>query len=459
MELPAVNSRAHTAPGPKGDWLLGHIRPFRRDALGLLLNAAREFGDVVRFRLGPHVVHLVNHPEHIERVLVTHQQNYERSARSAQKISAICGESLLTSHGETWRRQRRLMQPAFHQQRIAQFAALMADAATATADRWNHFARRGEAFDLAAEMSRLTFIIVARVLFGAEVKEDAATVERALPVLLGHTYRRLETLLDLPTSLPLPANLRFRQALAEVDEVVHRIIAERRQSDGQRHDLLSMLLSACDAETGQPLSDAELRNQTIALLLAGHETTANALAWTFYLVSQSSEIEEQLHAELVANLKGYAPTLEDVSRLRLLSQAFDESLRLYPPIWALERRVLADDSIASFRIPAGSTVVISPYVLHRHPGFWSDPERFDPTRFTEAASTGHFPNAYLPFGAGPHQCIGNNFALLEARIILATLLQRFRVGLVPGQPVEPKPGITLRPRHGIVMTVAQVSEG
>lgn len=453
-----MNPPALIAPGPRGDWLLGNVREFRRDALGLLAKSAREFGDVVRFRLGHHVVHLVNHPDHIEHVLLKNHQNYERSARSAEKIRGVCGESLLTSSGEAWRKQRRLMQPAFHQGRIAGFAAIMAESTTSVLDRWADFARSGRAFDLASEMSRLTFIITAKALLNADASADAEIAERALPVVLEHTYHRLEKLFDPPASLPLPANRRFRKALEALDQVVFRIIAERRQRSGGPDDLLSMLLDARDEETGQSMTDDQLRNESIALLLAGHETTANALSWMFYLISQAPSIEADLCAELSAVLGGRAPMLEDIPRLKLTTMVVNESLRLYPSIWALERRVLADDVIGGFHIPAGSTIVISPFVLHRHPAFWEEPEIFRPARFTDTTDASRLSRAYLPFGAGAHQCIGSGFAMMEARIILSMAAQRYRLRLLPGHPVEPKPGITLRPRYGLMMTAQRASK-
>ena len=437
-----MKRQAPIAPGPPGSKVLGNLQEFRRDVLGLLTNSAREFGDVVRFRLGPHVVHLLNHPDHIEHVLQKNPQNYDRGTRSASKIRAVCGESLLTTDGEFWRQQRRLIQPAFHHQRIAGFASVMADETASMLERWQPFAASGTPLNVASEMSRLAYSIVGKTLFSADVTTDAEEVERALAVVLEHTYHRLETLLDLPVSFPLPANRLFQTALRAIDKVVYRIIAERRQQPGEHADLLSMLLPARD-DTGEAMSDSQLRNEVIALLLAGFETTANALSWTFYLLSQNPETERQLRAE--------AATVEDISKLKYTTMVFHEALRLYPPIWILERRVVTEEAIGGYRIPAGSTVVVSPFVLHRHPAFWGSPERFDPLRFADASIASRPPGAFLPFGAGPHQCIGNNFAMMEARIILSMVLKKFSLQTVPGHPVEPKPGITLRPRHGLMM--------
>ena len=445
------------APGPSGSRILGNLRAFRRDVLRLLLESARQFGDVVRFRLGPEIVHLVNHPGHIEHVLQKNQQNYDKRTRSAAKLRGICGESLLTSDGDTWRRQRRLIQPAFHYQRIANFAATMVETTVEMLERWEKLAQEAEPFDLASEMSRVTYTIVGRTLFGADVSANAKEVEGALEVVLEHTYHRLEKLLDLPLNFPSPANRRFQHALGAIDQVVYGIISERRKTGGRKEDLLSMLLEARDEETGQGMSDEQLRNETITLLLAGHETTANALSWTFYLLSQFPEVEDQLRTEVASVLDGRTPVLEELPRLNYTTMVINESLRLYPPIWIYERHAVADDVIEGYHIPAGSTVVISPFVLHRHPVFWERPEIFDPTRFADEALLNRSGPAYLPFGAGPHLCIGNNFAMMEARIILAMVAQRYRIRLRPGHPVEPKPGITLRPRHGLLMTAQKLN--
>lgn len=373
-------------------------------------------------------------------------------------MRAICGESLLTSNGDVWRRQRRLIQPAFHHQHIANFAATMVETTAVMLERWEKFARRAETFDVASEMSRLTYTIVGRTLFGADVSADADEVERALGVVLEHTYHRLEKLLDMPLNFPSPANRRFQHALGAIDRVVYRIIVERRRARSAQEDLLSMLLAARDEETGQGMSDEQLRNETITLILAGHETTANALSWTFYLLSQFPEVEERWRAEVRSVLEGRAPAWEDLPQLKYTTMVINESLRLYPPIWIYERHAVGDDVIDGYHIPAGSTVVISPFVLHRHPAFWERPETFDPTRFADETTVNRSRPAYLPFGAGPHLCIGNNFAMMEARIILAMVAQCYRLRLRPGHPVEPKPGITLRPRHGLLMTAQKIND-
>lgn len=445
------------APGPRGTVLLGNLREFRRDVLGLLESSARDYGDVVRFRLGPQVIHLINSPEYVEHVLQSNQKNYERAnTRSVNNMRMITGDSLLTLSGEEWRAQRRMIQPVFHHQHLRGFRDCMVEETGKMLERWRELAAGGREIELCSEMSRLTYSIVGRTLFGADISADAETVERSMAVVLEHIYHRLEHVLNLPAIFPTPANRRFREALDGLDDVVYRMIAQRKERSREGADLLSLMMRARDPETGEGLSDVELRNETITLLLAGHETTANALSWTFHHLSRHPEMESRLRNEVSDVLAERLPQTEDLSRLLYTSAVLNESMRLSPPIWAAERHVINDDEIGGYHIPAGSTVVVSAYVLHRHQAYWSDPEAFQPERFLQNGEI-HYPKgAFLPFGAGAHQCIGSHFAMMEARIILSMILQKFRLQPVEGHPVEPNPGITLRPRDGLRMHVCAV---
>lgn len=434
------------APGPPGHFLLGNLREFRRDVLGLISHSTAKYGDIVRVRLGPQVVHLVNHPDLIEQVLQKRAANYDKNTRSSASIKSVTGDSLLTCNGEFWKRQRRMDQPAFHHRQIASFADQMTTATRSMLDQWQ---AGPETLDIASEMAHLTYSIVGQTLFSFNTGEDAAIVEKAMRVILPHVFNRLGNIVNLPNWFPSPANSRFKRSLAEVDRVVYRIIDQHRQAqrNGQLdHDLLTMLMNARDGTSGAGLDDSQLRNETITFLLAGHETTANALTWIFYLISQHPEVEQQLHQEISTVLAGRPPTLEDVPKLAYTKAVIQESMRLYPPIWIIERRVIADDVISGFTLPAGSAVVVCPYALHRHPTFWADPEKFDPSRFQNGT-----PEAYIPFGAGPRFCIGNEFAMLEAHLITAMVMQSFRLTLVADHPVEPQPDITLRSKHGMRM--------
>jgi len=444
-------ARQRIAPGPRGHWLLGNLGEFRRDVLGLMTESARTHGDVVRFRLGPQVIHLLNHPDHVVHVLQKNAGNFDKRTRSASFIRSVTGDSLLTANGEAWQRQRRLLQPAFHHAHIAGFARQMTAATAAMLSDWRPRAANGEVLDVASEMMRLTYTIVGRTLFSAEVGGDAGTIERAMEVILPHTFGRLGRVVNWPDWVPTPGNRTFRKALRAIDGVVYRIIEQHRAAQsagGPDGDLLSMLLRIRDPETGAGFDDTQLRNETITFLLAGHETTANALTWTFHLLSRHPGVEARLREELDDVLGGRVPTPEDVPRLAFTKRVIREAMRLYPPIWIIERRVVDDDTVGGFHLPAGSAVVVAPYALHRHPGFWDAPDAFDPARFE-----GPVPAAYIPFGAGPRFCIGSEFAMLEAQLIVAMVLQSYRLRPVPGHVVEPLPGITLRARHGLRMTL------
>jgi cytochrome P450 len=442
-----------TAPGPRGRWLLGNLLEFRRDVLRLMIDGQRSFGDVVCFRLGPMVLHLVSHPDHIRHVLLTRHDNYNKDTRSSAKIRSITGEGLLTSSGPFWLRQRRLMQAAFSPARLACFAEVMAQATAEMLGRWRKRTEDGQPLDIASEMQALTFTIVGKALFGADLGGEAEVVERSSSVILEHSYHRLEKLIEWPGWVPTPRNRRFRRAMIALDRIVHRLITERRHSSTASSDLLSLLLRACEEETSGQMTDEQLRNETLTLLLAGHETTANALTWTWYLLSKHPAVRRRLAAEVAQVLGDRVPTADDLSGLTWTRMVIQEAMRLYPPIWAMERRALEDDNIAGYRIPRGSTVVISPYVTHRRLDFWDNPEGFDPERFLPEQSAARPHYAYIPFGGGQRLCIGNNFALLEAQIIVAMVMRAYRLDLVPGLPVEPKAEITLRSRHGLWMTL------
>lgn len=443
-----MSNPARIAPGPPGHFLLGHLREFRADVLDLVVRSAAEYGDIVRCRLGPHVVHLVNHPEHAEKIL--RSPNYDKQTRSSATIKAISGDSLLTCNGDFWRRQRRMDQPAFHHRQIAGFTDKMTAAAGEMLERWSHHPS-GEPLDIAPEMARVTYSIVGRTLFSFDTGADSEAVEEAMRVMLPHVFEKLGRVVNLPGWFPSPANRRFTKALGDVDRVVYRIIAEHRaamEAGEMPTDLLAMLMAARDPDTGEALPDSQLRNETITFLLAGHETTANALTWIFHLIATHPDVEAALVEEIDTVLGGRTPVFQDIPALRYTKRAIQEAMRLYPPIWIIERRVIREDVIGGYHFPAGSSVVISPFALHRHPGFWEEPEKFDPDRFLQPP-----PDAYIPFGLGPRFCIGNEFAMLEAHIIVAMVLQRYRLRMLPGHVVVRQPDITLRARHGMMMTL------
>lgn len=435
-------------PGPKGVPIAGSIFELARDPLDFFCRLG-SLGPITTYRIGRSQSYLINHPDYIQQVLVGQRDTIWKEAHDMKWLGRFLGIGLLTSDGEYHRRQRRLVQPAFHYGRIQNFGKVMVEYTTRALDQW----RTGEIRDIDDEMSRLTMAIVGKTLFGTEV--DDATMHRvsaALDVLQRASADVIQMILALPEWLPLPSNIRVRRATASLDAAILPIIAARRTAQTDSGDLLSMLLLAQDEENGQGMTDRQVRDETITIFLAGHETTANALTWALYLLSQHPEAVERLETELDQVLAGRAPTLEDLPELRYTEMVVKETLRLYPPAWILAtRQAQSEVEVGGYRIPKSGLVLISPYVMHRHPGYFPDPERFDPERFSPERERSIPKYAHIPFGAGAHVCIGNSFALMEARLLLATIIQRYRLSLAPGQVVEKEPLITLGTKHGMRM--------
>jgi cytochrome P450 len=435
-------------PGSSGKPFVGHLIDFRRDPL-TFLDALAKRGDVVRFKMGPQQIYLLNHPDYIRDVLVTNNRNFVKS-RGLEMAKKFLGESLLTSEGEFHRRQRRLAQPAFHRQRINAYAAMMTEYAVKTRDRWH----ADETLDISQEMMRLTLGIVGKTLFDADVESEASEIGAALTQVMQLFERITNPLAALLDKLPLPSNLRWLKAKQRLDSTIYRIINEHRASGVDRGDLLSMLLMAQDDEgDGASMTDTQLRDEAMTLFVAGHETTANALTWTWYLLSEHPDVEAKLHEELDEVLAGAIPTADDVAKLRYTEMVLAESMRLYPPAWTMGRRALSDYQVGGFVIPANSIVLMSPWVMHHDARYFPDPFRFDPERWTSIERESRPKFSYFPFGGGPRVCIGEQFAWMEGVLLIATIAQRWKMRLEPGHVVEPKPMITLRPKYGMRMIV------
>jgi cytochrome P450 len=439
-------------PGPKGHWFWGSLQERREDPLHLFLRVHQQYGDVVRLRMGPTVSLLsLTHPEHLKHVLVDHNARYHKGF-GLSRARPLLGNGLLLSEGDFWKRQRRLAQPAFHKERLAALATTMVEATSHMLSRWQAHPT-SQPLDIAAEMMRLTLAIVGRTLFSTDVSGEADRVGRAATLAIEETNRRILSLFLLPLSLPTQRNRAFRGALATLDEVVLGIIARRRQQQTEGNDLLALLMAAQDADTGERMTDAQLRDEVMTLFLAGHETTANLLAWTWHLLSRHPEVEARARAEVEQVLGDRPPGAQDVPRLRYLTQVLEESMRLYPPAWIFARQPIQEDEVAGFRLPASPRVIVvmSPWAIHRQPHLWPEPERFDPERFSPERSAGRHRMAFVPFGGGQRLCIGNSFAMMEAVLIAALVLRRFRLRTVPGHEVVPEPLVTLRPRGGLPM--------
>jgi cytochrome P450 len=422
----------------------------RRDPLGAFLRMRDEFGDLVHFSLGGRHGFLVSDPEAIAHVLQGNYRSYHKSPLY-EKLRPLLGNGLLLSEDSFWLRQRRLVQPAFHRQRVAQLADVMTGATSEMLERWREPARTGEALDVADEMMQLTQSIILRTMFSTDF-EDVETLEEVWPLVNEHIGTSFWSL-GWTERLPTRRNREFHRALRRLEELVARIIEARRRSDTSAPDLLSMLLAVRDEDTGERMDDRELRDEVMTFFLAGHETTSLALAWTWFLLSAHPEVDERLSVEVCRVLAGRTPVFADLEHLPGVRMVVEEAMRLYPPAWGISRLALTGDRLGPHAIPAGSIVFVVPYVVHRHPAFWTEPDAFRPERFAPAAAAGRPRFAYLPFGAGPRQCIGSQFAMIEAQLIVATVVQRYRLRLVPGHPVEPHPLITLRPRYGVRMTI------
>jgi cytochrome P450 len=434
----------------------GPLARSRRDPLGFLLEGRARYGDVFRYQLGPLVFHLVAHPEYVKHVLVDHARNYPRSWYYS-RTKVVVGEGLVTTEGAAWRRLRRLSQPAFHHQRVGALAGLMTDCAEAMLGGWRELARSREPLDLAAEFVALTLRIVGRALLSIDLAGEADRVGRAVTTALEYLERRLSGLLVVPPFVPTSGNLRARRALRILDNLVFDIIAaRRREPDRVAHDLLAMLLAVRDEDTGESFNDAELRDQVLTFIGAGHETTAVALAWTVYLLARHPEAESRLRAEVAATLGDRTPIAEDLPRLPFTRRVIEESLRLYPPVYAVVRDAVDEDEIGGYGIPPRSMIILSPYVTHRHPEVWPDPGVFDPNRFTPERASGRSRFAWFPFLAGPHPCIGQEFAMMEMTLVIAMVIQAFRFRIAPGARVEPRPMLSLRPRDGLPMLLEPV---
>jgi cytochrome P450 len=455
-QMDSVSARSSkTPPGPRGHWLLGSMPDFLNDSLGYLRRMAQDYGDVVRYRVAHMIWYQVNHPDGIACILQENNRNYGKGALTLGILRPVAGNGLFLSEGEFWLRQRRLMQPTFHHKHLAGFGAMIVEATQARLERWEAYASSGQPLDIMSEMSALTSDVVSRVLFSTPAG-DSAGVAQAVSTLAEDIGYRFAVPFYPPPPVPTPRNRRQRAALAALDRATYEIIAARRRGDTNGDDLLSLLLNVRDEETGEGMSDRQLRDEVITLFVAGHETTAVALTWVWHLLAAHPDAAERVRTEQAGVLGDRVPAAADLPQLTYTRMVIDETMRLYPPAWITNRQALADDEICGYHIPAGAIVLLSPYVLHRHPDYWNRPDTFDPERFTPERSAGRPHYAYFPFGGGPRQCIGKGLALIEMQLILAAVAQRFRLRHAPGHAAVPQGQLTLRPCGGLSMFVEPV---
>ncbi|MDQ3925056.1 MAG: cytochrome P450 [Actinomycetota bacterium] len=450
------------APGPRGRFLVGNLRDFRGDRLlDTMEHNWAQYGDIVRFCVGPRTVHVVSRPDLAHQVLTKEKERFPRIHEGSDTkigLGLVFGDGLLTNRDhDSWFARRRMLQPVFHRRRIATMADEMAAAGWKMLSRWEALYTSGDVFDIHEEMMRVTLEVISRTMFGADVTGEVGRVGPAVTIAARYAFAHLQNPFPVPRWVPTRRNQEFRRALETIDSLVLDLIRARqlaRNSDGEaRGDLLDMLLDAEDAETGERMTEAEVLDEVKTVFGAGHETTANALTWTWLLLSEHPEVGEALRAELDAVLGGHSPTLADLPNLPYTKQVFDEVMRLYPPVPALIRRAERATTLGSYEIPAASRILVSIFNVHRHPEFWQNPARFEPERFSREPGASHHGSVYMPFGAGQHKCIGNNLALMEGPLLLAMIAQRYELDLAPGCSVEREVAVTMRPKKGLYMSL------
>jgi cytochrome P450 len=441
-------------PGPKITSIFGCGPEVTTNPIKFYSRMQREFGDVVRMRGLPGFYwYLISSPSDIERILQTNQQNYPKAKLFIKPMSLLVGQGILTSEGEFWRRQRRLAQPAFHRPRITALGEVMVRTTDEMLDEWEHAFTDGHVFDVADEMMRLTLRIATLTLLSVDSSNDASRIGPALRIAFEHVNHRMSIPWAIPEFIPTPRNRRFNRAKRLLDEIVYSIIRDRRTTQTDTGDLLSMLLMARDEDTGEGMSDLQVRDEVMTIMIAGHETGAAALSWSWYLLAKNPEAEAKLLEELNRVLGGRTPTASDLPNLPYTRMVFEEAMRLYPPAWGLPRQSVETEEFDGYQIPGKSLVVVSQFVTHRHRNFWERPDAFIPERFTPENCTQRPRFAYFPFGGGARQCIGASFAMMEAQLILATVAQRYRISLLEGYEVDPDPTFTLRPRNGVKVKI------
>lgn len=446
-------------PVYRGIPFLGALPELRRDLLGTFERVAK-LGDVVRIALPLRRGYLVAHPDGVKRALVDNHKNYGKQTRGYQMLRLALGEGLVTSEGDFWRRQRRIAQPAFHHQKIAAFAEVMTRATTDLLASWSAVASGGEGVvEMHDAMMQLTLRIVGQCLMSTDLSDSSDFIGNAVTTVLEETVHRVQHPLMLPLSVPTPRNLRYRRALAAIDDLVIGLIRERKASGEVLPDLLGMLMEARDEETGESMSERHLRDEVMTMISAGHETTANALTWTFYLLSENPRAMSELSRELETVLGGRTPKIEDLPKLLYTDAVVKESMRLLPPVWMIARSAVADDEICGVPIPQGSMVFLPPWITHKDPRFWEKPTEFSPERWLGPNIESLPKHAYYPFAGGPRVCIGNIFAMMEAKLILAMIAGVYAPKVAPGQVVVPSPTVTLRPKHGMRMVLEPQRRG
>ncbi|MEH2320944.1 cytochrome P450 [Nostoc sp.] len=439
-----------TLPGPKGKFIVGNAIDFGQNPLGFMTQCAQQYGEIIPLHLGNSPTIVLTNPNYIEPVLKDRELFVK--AKALKSLHALLGNGLLVSEGDSWFRQRRLAQPVFHQKRISGYGEVMVDYTNNMLDTW----RDGETRDINADIMRLTFNIVMKTLFSSDVTEKQADdVAQAMSVAAEWFLARRKSPFSLPEQFPTPSNLRYKHAVERMDKHIYQIIQERRSSGEESLDLLSMMMQARDEDDGSQMSDKQLRDEIATLIFAGHETSANTLAWAWMLLSQYPEVQTKLQQELKEVLGDRSLTVADLPALHYTNMVIKESMRLYPVVWNMVSETSRDCEIGGYHVPAGCTIIMSQWVMHRSDRYFEQPETFNPERWAGDLEKQLPRGVYVPFGGGPRICIGRSFALMETVLLLATIAQKFDMSLVPGQSIVPQPTITLQPQNGIKVVVKQ----
>jgi cytochrome P450 len=431
--------------------LLGHLGAFKQRPLESLSSWWRQHGDALRFRLGPRTLYLFSHPDLAEEILIKQSDRFVKvyDPRRPTGLALVLGNGLVTSSGETWKRHRRIIQPIFHRSRMAAMADRMAQVGEQRLAAWkNH---EGGPIDIAAEMMQLALEVISQTMFTTSMTQHIDRISHALQVSIKYAFDSFSNPLSPPLWVPTARNREFRSVMQFMDGLIYGLLAERRESGAHHDDLLDLLLQARDEETGEGLSDQELRDEAVTIFAAGHETTANALAWTWYLLATHPKAKARFHEEVDRVLRGRTPNADDLEQLPYTRAIFEESLRLYPPAPAVHRKATTHTTVGGVSLPEGAFVLVGTYNLHRHPDFWTNPDQFLPERWLD----GERPRsryAYMPFGAGPRSCVGLHFASVEGPLLLALISRRYDLQLAQDK-VEPYLMVTLRPKGGIKMTL------
>ncbi len=445
-------SRGRVPPGPPRREALRILRDLRADRLGLMSGAVREYGDAVRVAIGPKKLYIFNHPDHAKHVLADNAANYHKGIGYTEAKRAL-GDGLLTSEGALWKEQRRTIQPVFQHKRIAAQADVIIDEALGLVERLGAHRGVGQSVDVLSEITALTLGVLGSTLLDADLGAFES-IGHSFEAVQDQAMFEMETLGLVPQWLPLKRQLEFRKARADLERIMEILVVQRKASPSEAgDDVLTRLISSTGKETDKRVADRRMRDELVTLLLAGHETTASTVGWTLNLVSQHPRVRDRLHEEAVAVYGARRPAYEDLTRLRYTNMVLQETMRLFPPVWILTRRAVGADEVGGYHVPAGAEVLICPYILHRHPKYWADPDRFDPERFNPDVPSNRPRYAHIPFGAGPRFCVGNHLGMMEATFIISTLMRDLRLEKVPGFQVKPEPMLSLRLGGGLPMIV------